>query len=85
LLVRGKEGIVHVTATGDCTWYEFARAIAARVKPGAEIHPILSAQCGRPARRPAYAVLDTARYREWTGHAMPGWEKGLEEYLGNVQ
>ena len=81
LLQLGREGIVNVVASGYCSWFEFAQAIAARVKPGAEIEPVGSAEYPRPAVRPAYSVLDTHRYREWTGSALPSWQKGLEEYL----
>lgn len=81
LLPLGREGIVNVTASGFCSWFEFAQAIAARVKPGAAITPVGSSEYPRPAPRPAYSVLDTKRYREWTGSALPSWQKGLEEYL----
>ena len=81
LLQLDREGIVNVTATGFCSWFEFAQAIAARVKPGAEIKPVSSDEYPRPAVRPAYAVLDVNRYREWTGSGLPSWQKGLDEYL----
>jgi dTDP-4-dehydrorhamnose reductase len=81
LLPLGREGIVHVVATGFCSWFEFARAIALRVKPGAVINPVGSDEYPRPAILPAYSALDTRRYREWTGDALPSWQKGLEEYL----
>ena len=81
LLQSDREGIVNVAATGFCSWFEFARAIGARVKPGAGINPVSSAEYLRPAPRPAYSVLDTRRYQEWTGSALPSWQMGLEEYL----
>ena len=81
LIQLRQEGIVNVVASGFCSWFEFAQAIAARVKPGAAIEPVGSDEYPRPAVRPAYSVLDTRRYREWTGSALPSWRKGLEEYL----
>ncbi len=81
LLQADREGIVNIAASGHCSWFEFAQAIAARVKPGAAVHPVSTAEFPRPAPRPAYSVLDTSRYREWTGTALPPWQKGLEEYL----
>ncbi len=81
LLKTGRYGIVNVSASGECSWHEFARAIAARVKPDAEIEAITTAESGRPARRPAYAVLDKSRYELWTGEKMPSWQNGLDEYL----
>lgn len=81
LMRCGRLGIVHVSASGECTWFEMACAIAQRVKPGAEVQPVTAQAFGRPARRPAYSVLDKSRYEEWTGQRMPSWEQGLDDYL----
>jgi dTDP-4-dehydrorhamnose reductase len=81
LMVLDKEGVVHVAAAGSCSWFEFAKAIAARIKPGAEVQPIAAAELARPAPRPDYSVLDTHLYQTWTGQALPPWERGLDEYL----
>jgi dTDP-4-dehydrorhamnose reductase len=84
LLKAGKEGIVNVSASDSCSWYEFACAIATRARPGAEILPVTSEEYVRPARRPANSVLDKARYEGWTGHKMPSWEQGLKEYMEKI-
>ena len=81
LMALRKRGTVHLSATGACTWYEFACAIAARVKPKALIQPVSSAEYPRSARRPAYSVLDKNRYEAWTGHRAPDWREGMVEYL----
>ena len=81
-LIRAeKTGVVHVRASGECTWHEFAAAIAARVRPGTAVHPVPTSAYPTPARRPAYAVMDCRRYREWTGRQMPHWREGLDAYL----
>ena len=74
-------GLVHVAARGHCSWWEFAGAIVARVKPGIEIAKLSTAELNFPALRPAYSVLDTARYTALTGQPMPKWEQGLDAYL----
>ena len=74
-------GIVNVAASGSCTWFDFARAIVARVRPSVTVTPMSASALNYPAPRPAFSVLDTSRYTQLTGHPMPGWEKGLEEYL----
>jgi dTDP-4-dehydrorhamnose reductase len=81
LLPLSRAGIVHLTASGSCTWYELAVAIADRVRPGAVIQPVSSAEYPTPARRPACSVLDNSRYRAWTGYRMPSWQEGLAAYL----
>ncbi len=81
-LVRVKpDGIVHVTASGSCSWYEFACAIVQEIKPGHEVLPVSSAEVSRPARRPAFSLLDNRRYTALTGHTMPSWREGLKAAL----
>lgn len=74
-------GVVHVAAGGGCSWHAFACAIVERVAARVEVQPMSAASLSYPAPRPAYSILDTSRYRELTGAAMPGWEEGLDAYL----
>jgi dTDP-4-dehydrorhamnose reductase len=85
LIDAGQEGIVHVSASGGCSWHEFACAIAARVKPGAEVRKTTSADYKAPARRPANSLLDNSRYELLTGSMMPAWQVGLDEYFREVK
>ena len=79
--VHPGSGIVNVAARGQCSWWAFAQTIAARVKPGIAIQRLSTAELNFPALRPAFSVLDTARYTALAGVPMPPWEAGLEAYL----
>ena len=81
LIRLDKQGVVHVSASESCSWFEFARAIIERVKPSAKVVPVKSSELRRPAPRPAYSVLDSTLYTTWTGHRMPPWWEGLDAYL----
>jgi dTDP-4-dehydrorhamnose reductase len=73
-------GIVHVTNSGDCSWFEFAREIMAAAGLSTEVRPVSSTQMARPAPRPAYSVLSPGsleRYRI----GMPEWRDALRRYL----
>lgn len=74
--------VVHVASSGQCSWWEFAKAIVERVRPGVEVRKLTTAELNFPALRPAFSVLATGRYMSLTGHAMPHWREGLEAYLG---
>lgn len=50
-------GTYHVTNSGSCSWYEFARAILQKAGKGTKVTPITSKELDRPAPRPAYSVL----------------------------
>lgn len=81
LMQLDKRGVVHVSAAGSCSWYEFARSIAEELHAQVEILPIASEKLARPATRPAYSVLDNSLFVSWTGSALPHWRVGLQEYL----
>jgi len=73
-------GIVHTTNSGDCSWFEFARAIVKGAGLATEVRPVSSQQMARPAPRPAYSVL-SAKSLEQYGLAVPTWQDGLQRYL----
>ena len=60
LIEEGATGTLHVTDGGQCTWFDFATAIAARINPASTVEPSGSDSYPRPAIRPAYSVLDLA-------------------------
>lgn len=81
LLDCGEQGIVHASAAGQCTWYEFAVVIAQRVNSQAHVEPVSSEGRAAVAARPAFSVLDCERLRSWIGRDMPSWEDGLDQYF----
>jgi dTDP-4-dehydrorhamnose reductase len=75
-------GILNVTNSGSCTWFEFSRQILREKGLNhVQVIPISSAELARPARRPAYSVMDCRRYELLTGRQMRSWEEALKEYL----
>ncbi len=80
LCQRDASGIVHVTNSGDCTWFHFAREIVALEKLNIEVRPTTSEQFVRPAERPKYSVLSEISLKEY-GVEMPSWQDALGRYL----
>jgi dTDP-4-dehydrorhamnose reductase len=77
-----RAGLYHMSSTGSATWYEFARAIVGdRAKP--RVTPITTADYPTPARRPAYAVLATAKFERAFGFALPSWRDALDECIAS--
>ena len=77
---RSATGIVHVTNTGECSWFEFAREIVSAAGMNALIRPTTSDKFVRPAARPKYSVLSSSS-REQYGIVMPHWKDALRNYL----
>jgi dTDP-4-dehydrorhamnose reductase len=73
-------GIVHITNSGDCSWFEFAQVIIQQAALDTEVRPVSSQQVSRPASRPAYSVLSATSLHQY-GIEMPGWKDALRRYL----
>ena len=84
------DGIYHLVAAGQCSWYAFAEAI---LRGAAErglipklprIEPIATADYPTRARRPAWSVLDCDRLEGAFGLQLPPWEQGLAGVLDEM-
>src|SRR6185436_17330372 len=84
LVERGARGIVHYRNDGPVSWHGFAVEIGRRAAPGREIAAVSTAEFPRPARRPAYSVLDVERYETIAGRPVEPWRGGLDECLPQV-
>jgi dTDP-4-dehydrorhamnose reductase len=83
-LRRGNaKGIVHVTNSGNCTWYDFATEIVRAAGLPTKVKPVTTAEFPRPARRPAYSVLSPESLRAYNIH-MPEWKDALRRYLASA-
>jgi dTDP-4-dehydrorhamnose reductase len=81
LVDAGAEGIVHAVNSGSTSWHGFAVEIARRLGARVEVHAVTTADYPRPARRPAYSVLDTSRLAALIGRRLPPWQDALTHYL----
>lgn len=85
LVEAGASGVVHVSNSGQCSWFEYAKKILEMSgAKGTEVEPISTAELGRPALRPAYSVLSNEKYNSITGHRLRDWQEALAEYLKAV-
>jgi dTDP-4-dehydrorhamnose reductase len=82
-LIEGIEyGIHHMAASGQCSWYEFAREIFEQAKVECRVLSITSEEFGAAAPRPPFSALVSQRE-----HAirLPAWQDGLAGYLAQRQ
>ena len=78
-----RPGLYHLAASGEATWYEFAREIfAGRERP--RVEPITTADYPTPARRPANSVLDSTLARTHFGIELPHWKDGLKRMINEL-
>lgn len=80
-LVRSDaRGILNVTNSGKCSWFEFAKETLQRAGRNTPVFPITSVEAGRPARRPGYSVLSPIASASY-GITLRTWQEALQAYL----
>jgi dTDP-4-dehydrorhamnose reductase len=89
-LARGVRGLVdldrprgvwHLAAAGDCTWADFAEAVFFEAGIDCSVRRVSTEALGRPAPRPANAILRSERVGAPT---LPHWRDGLRECLAEM-
>lgn len=78
----GATGVFHCTNRGAASWYQLACAVMVRLGARVEMVPVTSDEFSRPARRPAYGVLDCTASEQVLGRSLRHWEDALDDYLG---
>ncbi|MBO4634326.1 MAG: dTDP-4-dehydrorhamnose reductase [Bacteroidales bacterium] len=78
-------GIYHFSNEGVCSWYDFAKMIAAYAGHTAcDIQPCHSDEFPSKVRRPAYSVLDKTLIKETFGLSIPYWTDSLQLCIKNL-
>lgn len=76
-------GIYHLANEGECTWYEFTKAIYELAGLPMEVVPVDRGGLSGEMRRPLYSVLANTKARA-LGIVLPHWRDGLERYLTHM-
>ncbi len=75
-LIGKPYGIYHITNSGNCSWYEFAKAIAAELDSQIPIHPIPTTDYPTPATRPKVSILLNTKLPP-----LRHWSEALHDYM----
>ncbi len=73
-------GLYHVSAEGQCSWYEFAAKIFELQRLKVDLKPVSTLEFSSPVQRPSYSVLSKQKLHS-LGLKMPSWQEGLARYL----
>lgn len=85
LLHADARGIVHITNSGTCSWFEFAQEVLCQAgRTAVRLIPVSSAAHPRPAQRPAYSVL-SQRSLSAFGITMRNWKATIPAYLTDLR
>jgi dTDP-4-dehydrorhamnose reductase len=84
LQMRAAQGLYHMTAGGQTSWYGFAQTILRNAAISTLVAPIRSDQYPAKATRPRNSVLDNSRLNEAFGISLPDWESQLEQVMAEI-
>ena len=81
LIETSKFGTYHVSNSGKCSWYEFAKKILSITGLSTELNCISTEEYGAKARRPAYSVLSNSKLENLGLKILRPWDQALENYI----
>jgi dTDP-4-dehydrorhamnose reductase len=90
LIQTEKYGIYHVSNVGECTWYEFAKAIfeeASKILGEnyvVQVEPCTTEEFPRPAPRPRNSVMDHMAIRTNGLEDLRPWRDALRAFLQEI-
>jgi dTDP-4-dehydrorhamnose reductase len=74
-------GLLHLTASGRCSWHEFTEAIVELAGVEVEVRPTMTERQPGAARRPLNGVLARPRADALGLTPLPHWRQQLEGYM----
>jgi dTDP-4-dehydrorhamnose reductase len=85
LVSSGAFGLYHMTNTGFCSRYEWAKYVLDRAGWKGVLEPAKSSEFQTAAVRPPFSVLDNFPLRETIGYQLPSWQDATDQFLGEMK
>lgn len=77
-------GLLHLTNSGSCSWYEFTLAIMEIAGVDVPVEPVQTVRPAGGADRPLNGVLSSERARETGVASVRSWKAALEHYMAGA-
>jgi len=81
LTQRAHFGMIHVTNSGACTWYDLAKKVIVSCGLEVSVEPVASDSYPSRAARPRNSALDNKQITRVLGAPLPSWEDAVRRYL----
>ncbi|MED3830831.1 dTDP-4-dehydrorhamnose reductase [Priestia megaterium] len=76
-----KYGVYHISNSGSCSWYEFAKEIFKVSDMEVQVNPCTTADFPRPAARPANSVFEHMSIKLNNFTSIRHWREALSSFL----
>jgi len=84
LIETGQYGLYHMTNSGFCSRYEWAKFILEKTKWQGRILPAKTEDFNLKAKRPKFSVLDNFPLQDIINYRLPTWQEATEEFLNKI-
>jgi dTDP-4-dehydrorhamnose reductase len=81
LIKKPTYGIYHITNSGECSWYEYAKEIFEMAGITIEVKPVSTEEYPQPAPRPKYSVLENYNWKMEGFPEIRNYKDALQEYM----
>ena len=81
-LDQGVRGLYHLTNSGYCSRYEWAKAILRKKGIDKFIRPVSMDSFDLPAKRPKFSAMSNRTITDRLGISIPTWEDAIDRFLG---
>lgn len=81
-LIKTKQfGLYHMTNSGFCSRYEWAKYILTKLKWRGKVLPAKAEDFNLEAKRPKFSVLDNFPLENMIGYSLPSWQKATDRFI----
>ena len=80
-LDKGLKGLYHLTNSGFCSRYEWAKYYFQKKDEKKDIVPVPMASFDLKAQRPPFSAMDNRKIAKELGIEIPSWESGVDRYV----
>ncbi|MGF7118951.1 dTDP-4-dehydrorhamnose reductase [Methanobacterium oryzae] len=81
LIKKPAYGIYHITNSGSCSWYEYAKEIFEIAGIDIEVKPVSTEEYPQPAPRPKYSVLENYNWKMEGFEEIRDYKEALRDYM----
>jgi dTDP-4-dehydrorhamnose reductase len=81
-LEQGVSGLYHLTNSGYCSRYEWAKAILRKKGIDKFIRPVSMDSFGLPAKRPKFSAMSNQAIMNRLNTSIPTWEEAVDRFMG---
>jgi dTDP-4-dehydrorhamnose reductase len=77
-------GIYHITNSGSCAWYDFAKKIFELAHSDVKVSSITTRESGTKIQRPKSSILENKKLKDLNILILRHWSDALSEYINRI-